>query len=229
MNKPAQIYAWTVAALGFVTLVTALSTWRSQDPATAIACLALAAVASTFKIKLPGLTSTISPSFVFVLVAAGQLSFAETVFIGAVGAIVQSLWRPKTRPKALQVAFNCATITIASGFAYGVTHGLPLYASFSTSSGIPLMISGLVLLIANSLLVAVILCLIQKLPLRNSWQSIQVWAVPYYLSGGVLAQLWCQVPLGASLSFVVLAAISAYLLTSSYRGIVGMLHIQEAI
>lgn len=227
MPKNAHIYAWTVIAVGVFIAVCAGISWRPEDPAATLVCLVLAMLASTFKIKLPGVKGTISPSFVFVLVAAGQLSFAETVVIGATAALVQSLWRAKVQPGRLQAGFNCATLAIAGGLAHGA-RGV-LSAPVLIPNGLPLMVSGLVLLVTNTMLVAIILCLIQKSPLYTAWQSIQLWSVPYYIAGGVLAHVWAQAPLKSNISVAILAAISTYLLSISYRGFVGMAGAQASI
>ncbi len=227
MPQKVHIYAWTIIAVGVFIAACAGISWRPDDPAATLVCLVLAMLASTFKIKLPGLTGTISPSFVFVLVAVGQLSFAETVFIGAAAALVQSLWRPKVQPSRLQLGFNCATLAIAGGLAHGVAHGL-FSASVVIPNGLPLMVSGLVLLVTNTMLVAIILCLIQKSPLYKAWRSIQLWSVPYYVAGGVLAHVWAQAPLTSSISVAILAVMSTYLLSISYRGFVGMVGAQAS-
>ena len=221
MPRQALIYGWAIVAVGVATAAGAALSWSSRDAASLLVCLALAVLASTFKIKLPGVTGTISPAFVFVLVAAEQLSFPETVAISAASALVQSLWRARVRPSILQAAFNAAALTIAGGLAHGVAHGL-----LAARNGIPavvlLAVSGLVLLVSNTLLVAIILCLIRETPLYKAWQAIQLWAVPYYLAGGVLANVWAQTPLGESALVGVLAAMSVYLLSLSYRGFVGL-------
>ena len=126
MSTQAQIYAWTVIAVGVFIATCAGISWRPEDPTATLVCLVLAMLASTFKIKLPGVTGTISPSFVFILVAAGQLSCAETVFIGAGAALVQSLWRPRVQPTRVQTAFNCGTLAIASGLACPRTATTPV-------------------------------------------------------------------------------------------------------
>ena len=219
MPKKALIYAWAIVAVGVTTAACAALTWSSRDAASMLVCLALAALASTFKIKLPGVTGTISPAFIFVLVAAGQFGFSETVAISAAAALVQLLWKPKARPSFLQAAFNAATITIAGGLAHGVAHGL-LAGRNGIPAVVPLAVSGLVLLVTNTLPVAMILCLIRETPIYKVWRAIQLWAVPYYLAGGVLANVWAQAPLADGALVAVLAAISVYLLSLSYRGFV---------
>lgn len=80
----------------------------------------------------------------------------------------------------------------------------------------PLAVAGLVLLVTNTVLFSGILCLLREAPLHTAWRAIQVWAVPYYLAGGLLANVWSQAPLTA-LWVAALAAVSAYLLSVSYR------------
>ena len=123
-----------------------------------------------FLLKLPGLTGSISPGFVFLLVSVATLSWSETVAIAAVSGIVQSLWRPARRPSALQVAFNAATVAISGAVAHSLAHEL------SQAGGADVMVSvlgvaGVALLASNTLLVSTILCLIQEAPFHGGAPS----------------------------------------------------------
>ncbi len=203
------IYAWTVIAAGTAVAASALLFWQPQDIAAFVVCLGLAMLASTFKVKLPTADGTISPAFVFLLVAVDKLGWSETVAIGVASALVQSLWRRTTRPGAIQVSFNVATMAIAGGLAFGVAHGL------AQSAGDPMVflaVAGVVLLITNTLLVAAIMCLIKNAPLYTVWRLLQPRVVPYYLAGGVLAGVWSRSDLTTSAGVAVMAAVSAYLL-----------------
>jgi hypothetical protein len=88
-------------------------------------------------------------------------------------------------------------------------------------SGLYTAVAGLVLLVANTVLVAGVLCLMREAPLHTAWRSIQLWAAPYYLAGGLLAHVWSQAPL-TMLWVGVLAALSVYILSLSYRGAAAM-------
>ena len=164
------------------------------------------------------MTGTISPAFVFVLVAASQLGWTETVAISAVSALVQSTWRPKNRPSVLQVCFNTATLTIAGGLTHGVAHGL-MEARAGAEHILFLAVAGLVLLVTNTLLVSTIICLTTAAPLESVWRRIQTWAVPYYLAGGALASVWAQSQLASGAWVAVMAALSVYLLSICYRSV----------
>ena len=210
MARNPLIYAWTVIATGTVVAASALLLWQPQDLAAFVVCLGLAVLASTFKVKLPAADGTISPAFVFLLVATGRLGWSETVAIGMASALVQLLWRRKTRWNAVQIAFNTATMAIAGGLAFGVAHGL------AQSAGDPIVslaVAGVVLLVANTLLVAAIVCLMKNAPLYTVWRLLQPRVVPYYLVGGVLAGVWSRVDLTTSAGVAMMAAVSAYLLS----------------
>ena len=215
MARNPLIYAWTVIATGTAVAASALLLWQPQDLAAFVVCLGLAVLASTFKVKLTAADGTISPGFVFLLVAIGRLGWSETVAIAVASALVQLLWRRKTRPNALQIGFNAAAMAIAGGLAYGVAHGLA-----AQSAGDPmffLAVAGVVLLVTNTLLVAAIVCLMKKVPLYTVWRLLQPRVIPYYLAGGVLAGVWSRADLTTSAGVAVMAAVSAYLLSLWYR------------
>ena len=214
MPKHALAYAWAVCAVGAAVAVSAAFLWQSAGAAALLTCLGLAALASTFKVTLPGLTGTISPGFVLLLVALARLSWSETVGIGVASALVQSLWRAKRRPAGLQIGFNAATMAISGGFAYGVSHGL------AQTAGDPMLllaVSGVALLVTNTLIVSSILCLLKDAPLSTVWRSLQPRAVPYYLAGGLLAGVWSRADLTAGYGVALMAGVSVYLLGLCYR------------
>ncbi len=213
MPRHALTYAWTVTTVGAIVAASAAFLWQSADTAMLLICLGLAALASTFKVNLPGLTGTISPGFVFLLVAVARLSWSETVAIGVSSALVQSLWHAKRRPASLQISFNATTMAISGGLAYGVSHGM------SQTGGDPVLllaVSGVVLLVTNTLMVSVILCLLKEAPLSTVWRSLQPQAVPYYLAGGLLAGVWSRADVTSS-GVAMLAVVSVYLLALWYR------------
>lgn len=61
MPKGARIYAWAVIAAGAATAACAATVTDSLASPAMLTCLAVAALASTFKFHLPGLTGTIFP------------------------------------------------------------------------------------------------------------------------------------------------------------------------
>jgi hypothetical protein len=172
--------------------------------------------------KLPRLTGTISPAFIFLLVSVATLNWSQTVLIAAVSAVVQCLWNPKNKPTGLQVAFNAAALAIAGGTAHGVTR-LVTVKSDTDVLAVVLGAAGVTLLMSNTLLLATILCLVKEVPFITAWRSVQLWMVPYYLAGGALANVWARAELTALSSVIILAPLSAYLLSVGYREIASLL------
>lgn len=220
MPRNALIYARLLIVAAVVTATLAALASSAFDPVGLLICTALAALTSTFKFQLPGVTSTISPSFVFLLVAASQLNCFETMLVGALSTLGQALWRPKVKPTLLQIAFNASAVALSGAVAFGVAHEMAAGRGFPPV--VMLGIAGIVLFVANTLAVSTILCLLQGKAWYTVFHAIQTNAMAYYLGGGVLAALWSQVPLTAGFSFSVLAAGSTYLLAAGYRGLMGL-------
>jgi len=108
MPSPAKAYIAMITALASAVLVVVTSRWNPENLGRFVLFFALATLASAMKIRLPGLKTTISINFVFVLIGLALFSFGETVLIGLGGALVQSLWKTRSRPKPVQVLFNAA-------------------------------------------------------------------------------------------------------------------------
>ena len=216
MTKSALSYAWSVVAIGFAILASAAWNWQSTNATAFGACLALAVFSSTRKFSLPRISGTLSPGFVFVLVAIATLGWTEAVVVAVVAGLVQSLWRPKNKPSPLQIAFAGGTMAVAGGLACGVTRGLVI-AQGPDAMVLFLAVAALVLLVTNTLVVSTIVCLLQEAPFYTAWRAIQLRAVPYYLAGGILANIWARADLTARFGIPCLAAVSVYLLSLCFE------------
>ena len=78
MPAKARLYIGTTISLGLALLAASLVWFREcPDVARYLACASLACIASTLKVRLPGLHGTISVNFVFILIGIARLSLAE--------------------------------------------------------------------------------------------------------------------------------------------------------
>ena len=113
MTVGGRIYLGSVIALGTVILF-GCAALDPHLPNTALflQLLALAILASTFKIRLPGMEGTISLNFVVYLIGINTLTLTETVLMASVATLVQAVWRTRKRPQVMQVLFNVATLAI---------------------------------------------------------------------------------------------------------------------
>jgi len=148
---------------------------------------ALALLTSSLKVRLPGITGTISSNFLFVLIAIAAFSFSETVLLASMACIVQCVWKTKRRPNLLQVSFNVATLAISSGLAYRLAHALT--DKYEGSLPVLLSLAACFYFTINTLLVSGVLSLVESKPLLDVWKQCYLWSFPYYLAGALIAGL----------------------------------------
>ncbi len=157
--------------------------WESKDPLRLIAYLALAAIASTLKVRLPRITGTISVNFVLLLVALAELSFSETVLMSAIAGAVQVVWKPKHRPALVQVLFSSSCLALSAGLAWIVGKWAVQASGIDIGMMGLLALSTTILYFSNTLMVSAVLSLAQTGTTSGVWKNCCFWSFPYYLAG----------------------------------------------
>src|SRR5438309_2316008 len=122
MQLRAKLYIGFFCAVGLWCFGYAMAHWSCADPLHYLSHIALAVIASGLKVMLPGITGTMSVSYVFVLLSMMDFSYPETTVVACLAIAAQSLWRTKSPPRALQLAFNLASMTIAVAVGFAVFH-----------------------------------------------------------------------------------------------------------
>ncbi len=180
----AKLYIGTSVSVGYALLL-GTTIWFSNFPDVAryLACLSLACVAATMKVRLPGLHGTISVNFVFILMALTQFSLVETLTIAFAATLVQCLWRPKTRPKLVQVMFNTSTVLISAALAYAAAHAVP----GQTHLVLAIAPAATIFFVMNTGMISLILAMLSKSTMLAVWKQCHLWAFPYYLVGAAIA------------------------------------------
>jgi hypothetical protein len=217
MPKRATYYAFAIVAAGTIAVVSAALFWTCNDMNRFLACVCLALLGSTFKVKMPGMEGCISPNFVPILYAMGTMGWPETVVMAGVAGLAQSLWKTKRRPLVIQVLFNAANLALAAGAGFAISHAF-------TSGGSQLLMqlaAGVTVYeVLNTLSVSVVVCLATGSSLGNIWRNCHLWTFPYHLSGAALAALWTQSNATMSLSVTVFGALILFLMSAFYRELV---------
>ncbi len=108
LGVPAATFIFTQLVGGLPLLFYALVHWRSDDIFRYICFLTVALCASVLKVHLPGIKATMSANFLFILVGILDLSHSETLLMGCLGGLVQTLWHANPRPRPIQWLFNLA-------------------------------------------------------------------------------------------------------------------------
>lgn len=188
MPKAAKTYIALVIAAGAVLLVGGLTLWTSENFQQFAVYLGLAALASTLKIRMPGAESTMSPNFVFVLLAMSACTFSQLVVISFVAALVQSLWASAKRPKLIQVAFSAATLILSATVGYKVSHMLVSEAGIGSSIAC-MVLAGSLYFPLNAALVSMVIALAGRRPLKPLFLRCCQWSFLYFMGGILFAGL----------------------------------------
>jgi hypothetical protein len=150
-----------------------------------LAFLLVACVASRLKIKLPGVTGTMSVNLPFILVAAAEMNSAEALAVGFISTFVQCLPRGKKLNLA-QAAFNCSVIILAVAAARFI------FASSSVASAIGspslrLGVAAAAYALANTVPVAIVIGLTEGASILRTWWEMLQLSFPYLVASAGIA------------------------------------------
>jgi diguanylate cyclase (GGDEF)-like protein/putative nucleotidyltransferase with HDIG domain len=186
LGWPATIFILTQALAGFPLFVYAAFHWHTDDSLRFACFLAVALGASIFKVRLPGIQATMSANFLFILVGILDLSFPETLFMGCLGGLVQSLWQSKPRPRLIQTLFNFANLAISIGVANQIFH-----ISIARNLGLrwPLLLAAAstAYFAMNTISVSAVIAMSERRNPLFVWKECYLWSFPYYLLGALIA------------------------------------------
>jgi diguanylate cyclase (GGDEF)-like protein/putative nucleotidyltransferase with HDIG domain len=225
----AKVFIGLTILGGLATLVYGGIHQTSNNIAEFICYLGIAVLASRLKVNLPGITGTLSVNFLFILIGVLDLSFSETLILGAISMVAQCFY--PERPKALQVAFNVCAGSIATALAYLAYHQR-LITHVVDSRPILLGLAATIYFIANAGTIATVISLTERRPLTRILVDCYFWSFPYYLVGAGIAAIivWLNHAFNWETSLLVLPAV--YLIYRSYRLYLGKLedekrHVEE--
>ena len=188
MSGNAKLFIGLTIVAGSLILVgCVVSSETFADLAIYVSCFALALLSSALKVRLPGITGTISTNFLFVLISTAIFTLTETVVLASVACLVQCVWRAKRRPKPVQVLFNVSVLAISSGVTYRLSH--LLVRVNHTNLPVLLAVAACLYFTTNTFLVAGVLSLVDAKPLMQVWRQCYLWSFPYYLAGAAIAGL----------------------------------------
>jgi len=186
LGIPAFTFILTQLVGGLPLLPYALLRWHSDDYFRYACFLTVALCSSVLKVRLPGIKATMSANFLFILVGILDLSYSETVLMGCLGGLVQTLWHSNPRPRPIQWLFNLANLALSisaaelvfhSKFAAGVGFRWPLLMAAAATTYFAF----------NTISVSGIIAMTEKRNPVQVWKECYLWAFPYYLLGALIA------------------------------------------
>jgi len=186
LGIPALAFIFTQLVGGLPVLVYALVRWHSDDPFRYVCFLAVAMCASVLKVHLPGIKATMSANFLFILVGILDLSYSETVLMGCLGGLVQTLWHSNPRPRPIQWLFNLANLALSISAAELVFHSR-VAAGVGFRWPLLMAAAATTYFAFNTISVSGVIAMTEGRNPVHVWKECYLWAFPYYLLGALIA------------------------------------------
>ena len=187
LPNSAKMLIGAVAICGSAVLVRGLWGWGHVDSVRFASFLVVAVVAALFKVKLPGMNSSMSVNMPFILLGVAELSLPEALLIGCASTLMQCLRVAQNRRNPVQIVFNVFTVANAAAVAWVLFNRQHADANFALSS-LMMTLAAAGFLVANTVPVAAILSVVEQKNIAKVWRQMFLLTFPYYLlSAGVCA------------------------------------------
>jgi len=222
MSVKAKFFITLVIVVGCVSLARSLVLWQSDDHVGFLVYFAIALLTSGLKLRLPGITGTISVCFLFILIGIVTLNLAQVLLAGCLSVLVQYLWHSKKRLRLIEVLFNIASASIGITVSYDIFHSVWL-RGLGLELPIMLAILACTYFVSTTVLVAGVIALTEEKSIRTVWHSSYLWVLPYYMLGSATAGLFQIAKAYVGWQSATLVIPAAYLVYRSYRLHLGQL------
>ncbi len=222
MSVKTKLFISLVILVGWFELARSLFAWRADDLPGFLVYFVIALLASGVKLRLPGITGTISVCFFFVLIGIVSLNLPQVLLTGCAAVAVQYFWHSAKKLRWVQLLFNTGSAAFAISASYHVFHSAWL-RSLPLELAVMLAILACTYFFTTTILVAAVIALTEAKSIRSVWRASYLWALPYYVLGAATAGLFevAQRRLGWQTSMLVIPA--TYLIYRSYRLYLGRL------
>ena len=184
----AKVLIGMVAVASLCALSFGVVRWQTQAWPQLLLLLAAAALSSRFKVKLPGMTSSMSGNLPVILLAVTQLGLFASLLVAVTAAIAQSYTSGGNKTKPIQFVFYACTLLNAAGLAYLAYHSqiLGAHAAAHTMS---LVLAATAYFLANTAPVASIIGLTEGGNPFALWHQVFLWSFPNYVIGAGLTAI----------------------------------------
>ena len=166
-------------------MITSLAVPDFRNPQVFAVNLCAAVLLSVVKLKLPGLTSSVSLNTIPLLVAIAELSSTEAILIGFAGIFVQSFWHAKKRPSWLRLSFNLSVIMIAVNTSGEVFRAIRAWDAMGSLVAFGSL--ALVFFIMDTLPVCAAIALTERKRLVDIWRELYASSFHLFMIGAVVA------------------------------------------
>ena len=226
LRTSAKVFLAVMAAGATVCLGVAALHWHSKDTAEFLCYLLVAMIASALKVTLPGIEGTMSVNFLFILLGVMEMSYAETLAMGAAAVVVQCYWRPTKKLQPIHVIFNISQLTIGTTAAYGIYH-LAMATLAQGRQPLALIAAAVSYFLFNTVAMSLVIALTEQKRPQRVWKECYFWSFPYYLVGAAIAEGVSILNRVSSWQTSLLVMPAVYIIYRSYRLYLGKLETEK--
>ena len=184
----AQVMIGMVAVASLCALSFGVVRWQTQAWPQLVLLLAAAAVSSRLKVKIPGMTSSMSGNLPVILLGVAQLGLFGSLLVAMAAAVSQSYASGSLKTKPVQFVFNACTLTNATGLAYMAYHS-QLFGVHAAAHTMSLVMAAGTYFLANTAPVAGIIGLTEGGNPMALWHKVFLWSFPNYVIGAGLTAI----------------------------------------
>jgi hypothetical protein len=216
----AKVMIGMVAVASLCALSFGVVRWQTQAWPQLVLLLAAAALSSRLKVKLPGMTSSMSGNLPVILLGVTQLGLFASLLVAVTAAIAQSYTSGGNKTKPIQFVFNACTLMNAAGLAYLAYHSqmLGVHATAHTMS---LVLAAATYFLANTAPVASIIGLTEGGNPFALWHKVFLWSFPNYVIGAGLTAIASAFSTISGLATVAALLAVLFAVYQSYKMYVG--------
>ncbi len=219
LPRGARVYVACISAVAVAIVAYCRTVWQPVNMGQFLLYLVCGILCSNMKVRLPGITGTLSVNFLFILASATELSLPQTVAVGCTSGVAQLFWTARKRPRNIQILFTFASMTISCALACEAFRAQWLFDNTSFR----LFCASSLYFLSNTGVLGMIISLTEGKKFSRLWQDSFLWTAPHYLVGGALAGLLHAWNRYAGWQSAVLVLPPIYLVYYSYRLYLGRL------
>jgi MASE9 protein len=187
-SSTSKMFLALVVLSGLAVLANAVRHASSGDHVRFVSFLLVACLAARLKVKLPGLTGSMSVNLPFILVAVAEMSPVEAIAVGCLSTFVQCLPGATQKLSLVRLMFNFCNMALAIG-ATRLAFSQPSLGRVIVSHPVLLSLSAAVFFLVNTVPVAIIISLTEAKNVLKIWGNISQLSFPYFVASAAVAGL----------------------------------------
>jgi diguanylate cyclase (GGDEF)-like protein/putative nucleotidyltransferase with HDIG domain len=225
LNVRTRFYWVLVVMLGAAGAVDGISYIHRGEALDILIWASFAVAIAGFKIRLPGITGTLSLNYVVILAVLLNQGLGAGMLVALTSTLGQCFIYSQAKPRWYQVLFSVAGVSLPVLVA-----NLALRSPYLTSpanESVAVLAASIAYFVVNTVSVAGIISLTAERNLYDVWRTSYLWTWPQYLVGGGIGWVIHLLEKNLGWGSMLVAAPSLYLLYHTYTTYLGRIQEQQ--